>query len=406
MAQILEGIRIVDWSAHVQGPVATAMLGDLGAEIIKIEEPGRGDPLRGQQVVQGGRLTLQTGENYMFEANNRNKKGVTVNLKKQQGREIIYRLVEKSDVFIQNFRKGVAEALGLSYETLCRFNPRIVYATGSGYGLEGPESGKPVNDQTVLARSGMMEIIAAPQMPPQYLVGAIADNMGAVVLSWGILAALVARERLGIGQRVDVSLLGSFMLLQRANLEAYLNLGKEIPRWSQKRAANPLNNYYECADKRWLFMGLSDSDRFWPDFCKALGLEQLQTDPRFENALRRRENKTDLISILCQVFSTKPSSEWVDIFSGCSDFPFNLVTRVSEFAQDPQVWANQYIQEVKHPHSGLTLKHVGVPVTFSDTPVAFQGVAPGLGQHTEEILSNICGYSREEIGRLREEKVI
>jgi len=401
----LEGIRVVDWTIFQQGPVVTAMLGDLGAEVIKIEERGRGDPGRGIAGVMGLSPKLPGGRNYYFEANNRNKKSIALDLKKPQAREIVYRLVEKSDVFVQNFRKGVAERLGLDYETLSRYNPRLIYASATGYGPEGPESHRPSLDPVGLARAGFMDAAAPAEQPPIYMQGGIADQMGAIMLAYGILAALVARERLGIGQKVDASHLGSMMWLQSLSIHAFLLMGKELPKWRRDRAANPMFNYYRCADGKWLFLSLMQPDRHWSNFCQAIGRPDLEHDPRFDTADKRRENRSELIRILDGIFATKTCREWIEILSRYPDFIFEPVNSYADLPDDPQVRANDYIVDFDHPVLGK-VKMVGVPVKLSKTPGGIRLPAPEYGQHTEEVLLDICGYSWEDIERFREEEII
>ncbi len=200
MSGPLDGIRIIDWTIWQQGPVATQMLADLGAEVIKIEERERGDPGRGITAVAGS-STVKSGRNYYFEANNKHKKSIALNLKQPEAREIVHRLAARSDVFVQNFRKGVAQRLGLGYAELAALNPRIIYASASGYGPEGPDSGEPSFDYLGQARSGIMNAVGTGSTAPTYVYGGIADQMGAIMLAYGVLAALFARERTGSGRK-------------------------------------------------------------------------------------------------------------------------------------------------------------------------------------------------------------
>ena len=404
MPMPLEGIRVIDWTIYQQGPVASAMLGDLGAEVIKIEEPQRGDPGRGMAGVMGISTNLPGGKNYYFETNNRNKKGITLDLKKPRALEIVRRLVERADVFVHNFRQGVEERLGVDYQTLCRYNPRLIYAVASGYGPQGPESRRPSVDPVGLARTGFMEANTNGSVPP-YPQGGLADQMGATMLAYGVLAALMARERFGVGQKLDVSHLGSMMWLQAMALHGCLLLGRELPKFRRERAANPMNNYYRCQDGRWLFLALMQPDRHWPNFCQALGRADLQEDPRFVTADKRRENREALIRILDEVFAQKTSQEWCQVLGNFEDFIFEVVRSLGEVPQDPQVLANEYITEFHHPTLG-PVKMVNLPVKLSQTPGSLRLPAPELGQHTEEVLLEVCGYSWEDIARFREEEVI
>src|SRR5271170_3033477 len=260
----LKGIRVIDWTIWQQGPVATTMLADMGAEVIKIEERDKGDPARAIFAIGGSSATAKSGHNFYFEANNRHKQSLTLNLSKPEAREIVYQLAEKSDVFVQNFRKGVADRLGLGYKDLSGRNPKIVYASASGYGPRGPDSGEPSFDYLAQSRSGIMNIAGTASDDPIYLMGGIA-------LSYGVMTALVARERYGIGQEVNASHLGSMIALQGLNVSMRTIMGKEMARTTRDDAYNPLWNHYNCADGEWLSLGMLQTDRYWSDFCKALG---------------------------------------------------------------------------------------------------------------------------------------
>ena len=214
MAMALEGIRVLDWTQWQQGPVATMLLGDLGADVIKIEERVGGDPARGMMRMAGAILVSDLGQrNPYFEVGNRNKRSITLDLKKDKAKEIVYKLVEKSDVFVHNFRSNAVQSLGLDYETLSAYNPQLIYAHSSGWGPKGPNKDDPSFDPTALARSGFMSMITAPGRDPEYLQGGIADQMGAMTTAYGVLAALLVRERTGVGQKVDASILGGMSFL-------------------------------------------------------------------------------------------------------------------------------------------------------------------------------------------------
>jgi formyl-CoA transferase len=405
MSTPLEGIRILDWTVWQQGPVATALLGDLGAEVIKIEDKAGGDPGRGLQRARGISTLLPGGRNFYFEYNNHNKKSIALDLKKEKGREVIYRLVKKADVFVQNFRKGVATRLGVDYATLSQYNTQIIYATASGYGPKGPDSEKPAMDYQGLARSGIMTAIGEPEMPPLGMAGGIADQMGAIMLAYGVLAALLARERLGIGQEVDVSHLGSMVTLQGLNVAASLLVGKVLPRLPRAKADNPLWNHYRCKDGKWIALAHLQADKYWGDFCRALGIEELERDPRFENMTQREENSQELISILDKKFATKTYAEWEKILREQGDFIFTKIQEVSDLASDPQVIENEYVVDYDHPALGK-IKMVGSAVRYSKTPTTIRLPAPELGEHTREILSQLGEYSDTEIAQLEKEGVI
>jgi crotonobetainyl-CoA:carnitine CoA-transferase CaiB-like acyl-CoA transferase len=403
MAMPLDGIRVVDWTIWQQGPVSTAMLGDLGAEVIKIEERVGGDPGRGVLKMSG--VDLGERPNFYFEANNRNKKSITLDLKQPEAVEVVCKLVAKSDVFVQNFRKGVASRMGLDYAALRPHNPKLIYANATGYGPEGPESGDPSFDQLGLARSGIMLAVGEPDMAPLGVAGGIADQMGAIMLAYGVLAALLARERFGVGQEVDASHLGSMMMLQGLSVSANLMMGFALPRSFRKAAGNPLWNHYRCSDDKWICLGMLQSDRYWTDFTRALGRPELADDERFSDLLKRGQNAEACVAILDEIFATRPRDEWMEILRNGGDFIFTLVNAVDDLPADPQVRANDYIVDFEHERHGK-VQMLGLPVRLSETPGAIRSPAPEFGEHTELILTELLDYTWDDIGRLREKEVI
>ncbi|MBI4288476.1 MAG: CoA transferase [Chloroflexi bacterium] len=404
MNMILEGIRVIDWTGHQFGPISTSMLGDLGADVIKIEQRGIGDPSRGMDRFAGVRTMLPNGHTLVYESCNRNKKGITVDLKKEEGRQIVYRLVEKSDVFVQNFRPGAAARMHVDYATLSKINPKLVYASGSGFGARGPDACRTSLDPMGQARSGFMHAAADPGGDPMYVPGAIADQMGAVMLSYGILAGLLARERLGIGQEIDVSHVGSMINLQLLSVMGALLLGQGFSRQKRTELTNPLANHYKCKDGKWLFFALIQSDKYWPSFCRALGIENMEKDPRFVASSKRAENRAQLISILDKAFATKTCAEWDEIFSK-GDFIYSRIQRLTDLANDPQILANEYIVDYDHPALG-PVKVIGFPVAYSQTPASIRMPSPVYGQHTEEVLMEVGGYSWDEIEGFKDREVI
>jgi len=405
MATPLEGIRVLDWTQWQMGTVASAMLADLGAEVIHIEDRERGDPGRGMRAAGGAGLDLPAGRNAYFEYVNHNKKGIAVNFKKKEGKEIIYRLVRNSDIFVHNFRQGVPERLGLGYDTLSKYNPKLIYAALSGYGPKGPEAQEPAFDYLGLARSGMMTLVGTPDAPPPGFSGGIADQMGAIMAAYGMMTALLARERFGIGQKIDVSHLGSMMALEGLAIAFRLFTGRDMPRKNRPKEANPLWNHYLCADGKWIVLGMLQADRYWPAVCKGLGIEHLEKDPRFENMDKRRENSEELISIMDKVFISKSSKEWMKRLKEAGDVVCTPVQTISDLLDDPQVWANEYLIEFDHSVLGL-MKFMGLPIQFSKTPGAARPEAPEFGQHTEEVLIEVGGYSWDEIVVLKEKEAI
>ena len=406
----LQGIKVIDWTIWQFGPVAATMLGDLGAEVIKVESLD-GEPGRAVFAAGGVDRSLEGGRNAYFEAIHRNKRSIALDLKKPEGTKVVHELVSGTDVFIQNFRKGVAERLGLGYEKLRELNPQLVYASGSGYGPLGPDSDLPVLDSVGQARSGLMYATAPDGAEPYPVQGVIADQIGGITLGWAILAALVARSIHGIGQKVEVSHLSSSMWLQGLAVSMGL-LTKHKPSSainlssnpSRENAYNPLANYYKCEDGRWIMLANFEADRYWPSFARAVGIEHLTEDPRFHDTRTRGENRAELIRILDEIFALKAYEEWEAILRESGDFIFAPVQPLSMLEHDPQVIANGYIVEVDHPVLGRS-KLADHPARYSETPHSIRRLAPELGEHTEEILLE-HGYTWSDITRLQEKGVI
>jgi formyl-CoA transferase len=381
------------------------MLGELGAEVIKIEDRVHGDLVRWFKSVNGVSMEIGNGRNLFFEFANRNKKSITLDLKKPEAREVVYDLVKESDVFLQCFRSGTAESLGLGYEVLRQYNPKLIYASASGYGPLGPDAARPVLDNAAAARSGFMELMN-PLGDPYYHPAGLLDQMGGVIIAYAVLAAIVARERLGVGQKIDSSLLSSVTWLMSVPVHTYLMGGREFPRTINRvGGVNPMNNSFQCADGKWFVILLNQTERFWPSFCEALGIEALAKDARFDTAEKRASKCAELTSMFDKIFATKTLAEWFEIFKGYPDFVYEAIKSIRELATDPQMLENNYIVDVPDRDLG-TLKMLNIPFTLSETPGSIRSVAPELGQHTEEVLQEVCGYSWEKIAELREKEVI
>ena len=331
--------------------------------------------------------------------------GSALDLTKERGKEIVYKLVEKSDVFVQNMRKGVAERLGMGYETLSRYNPRLIYATGSGWGPKGPISNMPSYDLVGQARSGIMSAAVEAGMPPMPLTGGVGDQMGGIMTAFAIVVALLARERQGISQEVEASLLGSLTHLLGLSLEFRLAMGREFPPFVRSTARNPLWNHYKCKDDRWIMLAMAQSDRHWPGVCRALGLEHLEKDTKFSTMEERGQNAAELVSIMDAVFATKTGAEWLEILRNSGDLVFEAVYTMSDVAEDPQMRANDYIIDYEHPALGR-MSITGFPIHFSQTPESVRMPAPEFGEHTEDVLQNTLGLTWEELTKLKDEEVI
>ena len=399
----LDGMRVLDWTMWQFGPVSTMMLGDLGAEVIKIESLD-GDHARQFHRVSGSSSVLPEGLNAYFQSLNRQKKSIALDLKNPKGVEVLYKLVEKSDVFVENFRQGVAERLGLGYEDLKKINPKIVYGAATGYGPKGPDSHKPAFAYTGEARSGSLWW-AGPNDGKPYNLASVADQIAGIMLSYGILGALVARDRIGVGQKVDVSHLGSMMWLGGNRYGMALLTGNEPQRQDRTMVRNVLWNSYRCKDEKWIAFSMNQSDRYWPDFCNAMERPDLIEDERYNNMDARANNREELVNLLDDVFITRPREEWGKKMDAQGGIIWERVQDIWDLPNDPQVIENNYLIDFDHPVLGPT-KWLQTPVTYSETPVSTRKMAPEHGEDTEEILLDVLGYSWEDISSLQEEGAI
>ncbi len=404
--QVLEGIRVLDLTIWQQGPMTTAMLSDWGADVIKIEGPDSPDPGRSMiryEVTPGG-------FNAYFETHNRNKRGIVLDLKTDGGREVFRRLVEGTDVVMQNFRPGVNKRLGIDYETLAKINPRLIYCSASGFGVKGPDAGNPARDPRAQARGGLMSVTGEPETPPTRTFNGFADQISAFLLAYGIILALFHRQRTGEGQSLDGSLLQGAIAAQAFNVTSYLTTGtyagQPVPRIS-RRLTSPLWNHYKAKDGKWLMLAMAQPGRYWPVFREviqeatgvSLEPEELSVDWLRMHAVELM----GLIAKLDELFATKPAREWVELLRR-RDMILEVVQEYSELADDPQVAENEMIGTLDHPSHGA-MRMVGPAVNLHRTPGSIQRAAPVFCQHTEEVLLE-AGFSWEEIEDLRTEGVI
>ena len=404
MKKILEGIRVIDWTVMHAGPMGTLMLGDLGAEVIKIEDTVRGDIPRGVVRICGTAVPVREGRNTYFEELNRNKKGITLDLNQKEGQEIFYKLIEKSDVFVHNRPERELDKRNLDYDTLSRLNPRLIYLSMPGFGSKGAMKDVLAYDLSGQAMSGMMFQMGPDFMPPLYMQGGPVDETAATLEAYGIICALLARERFGIGQKVETSSLTAAIWLNAVNVGVQLMAGFCTPRVWRETEENPLWNYYKCKDDKWIMLVNIQPDRFWKQTCQALEATELITDPRFDTWQKRRENCQELIKIFDSIFVKKNRDEWLDILTKQGSMCSAILT-MDEMVDHPQVIANEDVVEWEHPAWGKT-RYVAHPVKFSKTPAQITRPAPMWGEHTETVLTEILGMSWDEIGKLKDKKVI
>jgi len=393
----LKGIRVIDLTRIIAGPFCSMVLGDLGAEIIKVEQPKIGDESRawGPPWV---------GENVSayFISINRNKKSLTLDFKQLQGREVFKKLVRKSDVVLENFRPGTMDELGIGYEVLRQINPGLVYCDMTGYGTDGPYRDKPGVDVIVSAVGGLMSITGPPEGEPVKVGVPLTDVLTGLYSFGAITSALLRREKTGRGQRVSVNLL-AMQLATLINIGSNYLIGGIIPRrWG---SAHPNITPYEAhrAKDDYLIFGVVN-ERMWKSFCQLLGMEELKDDPRFSDNSRRLQNRQALMEIINGKLAEKTVQEWIPLFdqAGIPCGPINTFDRVFS---DPQVQHLGLVQEVEHPQYGK-VKVVGPPAIFSESQIGIQSPPPMLGEHNEEILTQLLGYADEEVQELKERGVI
>ena len=392
----LAGLRVLDASRVLAGPFCTMLLGDLGADVVKIERPGAGDETRywGPPFLESRDGAVRDATYYL--SINRNKRSLTLNLRDAEGRRVLQRLAAEADVFIQNFRPGTEASLGADYETLAEVNPRLVYCAISGFGPTGPDRLRLGYDLLMQGFAGLMSITGEEGRPPVRVGVAVIDlATGAYALA-GILAALRVRDQTGRGQRVDLSLLASGVSLLTYAAQSYFATGRQ-PRLSGSGHPNLVPYQAFCgADGRWFVVGVG-SDEQWRRLAAALDLAG-GGEPRFATNAGRVTFRDDLIPELVRAFAQRPAAEWVARLDRAG-VPAGPVHGVGEVFADPQVRALGLEEEVNHPAFGRFLT-VGSAFAFSETPPALRFAPPILGQHTEEILRE-AGFSAAEIGRFR-----
>ena len=370
----LEGVRVLDFSQVMMGPCCTQMLGDYGADVIKIERVDVGDLSRWSIGDDP-----DGGNNPVFSSLNRNKRSIALDLKREEHREVVLRLVETADVVVNNFRPGVMDRMGFGYDDLRAINPRIVYAVGTGYGLDGPYVHKGGQDVLAQAMSGAMHRRADPALPLSIYPTAIADYAAGMHLVQGILLALLQRERTGEGQQVAVSLFNSMLAMQMQEAAAWLMRGEEL-NW----AAMPLCGVFETTDGAIVMVGAFKQNPL-RDICSALGLEDLSAEERYADLERQKQHRPELQRVFRDRFRTGATEHWLDRL-GAVDILCAPVKSLEEALDDPQTAFNEMIVDLA-PSPGGPVRLVASPIDMSDAPFRVRQAPPKLGEHTEEILA-------------------
>ncbi|KAJ3288323.1 hypothetical protein HK104_008238 [Borealophlyctis nickersoniae] len=361
------------------------------AEVIKVENPGTGDP-----------TDTSRPESAYFLGVNRNKKSITVNFKHPDGVGILKRLVKESDVLIENFVPGKLDELGLGYETLREVNPRLIYASITGYGPDGPYAKRPGYDVITEAEAGLMYITGEPDGPPVKVGVAITDMTAGLYAHGAIIAALLARSRTNVGQKLDISLLES-QVASLANIaHSYLIGGVEAQRWGTQHAA--IVPYQAFPTKDAFIVVGAGNDRQFSKLVHKLGRGDLATDPKFATNAVRVKHRKELISLLSTLFKQHPTSYWLEALQPLG-IPFAPVNNIQQTFEHPQVIHRQMIQEIDHPRAGK-IRLTGIPVKYGHTKPSIRLPPPTLGQHTREVLEGFLGYEREEVERFVKEGVV
>ena len=399
----LNDLRVLDISRALAGPYCTMMLGDFGADVIKVELPERGDESRnwGPPFV-GDPYEIYPGESAYFMAINRNKRGITVNLKSSEGQEIIKRLAGESDVFVENYRTGSLEKMGLGYQDMRALNSRLIYCSISGYGRSGPYAQKPGYDFVIQAEGGIMGV-TGPEEGPPYRVGiSIIDITTGIFAATAILAALHSRELTGEGQLIDISLLDTSVALLANVASNYLVGGVEPSRMGNAHFNIAPYEVFRARD-RWFTLGAANA-RQWAMLCEVIDQPGLKNDPRFMTNMDRVANRAALAEILNDAFSKSDANEWI-IKLQEADIPSGLINTVQDVFNHPQAVVREFKVETEHPTAG-SVELPGFPYKMSQTPAELHRPPPLLGEHTEEVLIELLGYSAEKVAMLKELKVI
>jgi formyl-CoA transferase len=395
MALPLDGVRVVDLTRVLAGPYCTMMLADMGADVIKVEMPGRGDDSRAWGPPWAG-----TESAYYLSAN-RNKRSITLNFRTEGGRRVLLDLVRRADVFIENFIPGSLDRLGLGYDDLKKVNPGLVYCSVSGYGYDGPYATRPGYDFIAQAEGGIMSVTGEPEGPPMKVGVAIADITTGMFAAAAILAALRHRDRTGQGQRVEVSLLES-VVGWLANVAMNYLVSGELPRRYGNAHPNVVPYQAFATSDGWVAIGVGNDAQF-RRFCDVIGRPELADDPRFKTNSDRVINRDVLIPILEEIFKTRTTDEWIEALTA-AELPCGPINTLDRVFRHPQVLHRRMVEEIDHPTAGR-IKLVGIPYKFSATPLSIRRHPPTLGEHTEEVLREL-GYSEAEVAALRAEGAI
>ena len=387
----LEGLKVLDLSHALAGPYCSTMLADYGADVIKIEPPGKGD------IARAWGTPLPGGETDYFIGLHRNKKGIVLDLKNPEGKETFLRMVERCDVVLENFRPGTLEKLGIDYETARKRNPGIIYCSISGFGQDGPYRDRPALDLIVQAESGMISATGEAGGSGVRAGVSIADLTAGMNAAFGIMVALRAKDATGVGQSIDISMMEGQLSLLGVMIGNYFTTGEiPVPMGTAYKALLPYQTFHTKTRDLALAVG---SDKLWRDFCPVIGCPEMTDDPRFRTNSDRNKNRSALVEKLQAVFMTRSFEEWETLLVDAG-IPIGAINNIAQVIDHPQVAARGAIVNMDHPRAGA-VRVVGVPIRLSETPGAVRTPSPSLGEHTEIVLGDILGMTREDIDALR-----
>ncbi len=396
---VFEGLKVVDLASFLAGPGAATVLSDFGADVVKVEPPGIGDPHRMTYRIPP---LPSARENYGWHLSNRNKRGLAIDLKSPQSREILERLVKWADVLVVNFPHPVRKRLKLTYEDIAPWNPRLIYADLTGYGDEGPDADLPGFDITAYwSRSGLLDLTRDAGAPPTLPPPASGDHASAMGLYSAIVTGLYRRERTGEGCYVTTSLIGEGIWASAVLVQAALCDAKFYPLHDRKNPPNAIFNVYQTSDDRWFLIVMQPKD--WPALPVAIGRPELLSDPRFADDAARAKNSAQLAAILDEVFAAQPLAHWHDTFERAR-ITYGIVKTPAEVTTDPQVLANEIIVPIEGGGDHLT-RTVSSPIKIHGVPKTAARRGPELGEHNDEVLREL-GFDADQIESYRASKTI
>jgi len=403
MTVALKGVKVVEVGGAYAMPIVGMLMGSWGAEVIHVETPGTGD-LQRRMVSNLGSWAVESDINYVWEHADRNKKGICVNLASPEGRTIIQRLCTEADVFLNNLRPYEMDKFDLSYKKLSTLNRRLIYANLTGYGLRGPEKNAGGFDSVAFwARSGVMELMHEPDSAPNMSRPAYGDSITSLSLLAGVMTALFMRAQTGMGQQVEVSLYNTAAWVLGSDISGCLATGHDALRPHRSEIGNPIRNVYPTKDRRWIMLGMTNAQHYWPEFCKVVDRPGWENDPRYATHAARKENAALLVKQIEDIFILKTYAEWIELLSR-NKLVWSPVCTPLEVTRDAQAIANDFFADMDHDRYG-TIRVMNNPIKLSGSPAGIRCRAPELGEHTDEIMSAL-GYPAAEIKRMKETGII